>query len=142
MAIKITKKEILETIGNFFENYEGEIAGDVTKEAIINYVTTTIGQLDAKAVKAKERAEKVKAEGDEIRAAIEAVLTNEFKTTADIIAEVGIEDLSPGKVAARMSQLIKASKATKTDVKVGDKKVKAYGLPTATLDEAEEEPVE
>lgn len=131
MAVKITKKEILETIGNFFENYEGEIAGNVTKEAIINYVTITIDQLDAKAVKAKERAEKAKAEGDEIRAAIEAVLTNEFKTTADIIAEVGIEDLSPGKVAARMSQLIKAGKATKTDVKVGDRKVKAYAIATA-----------
>lgn len=136
---KITKMDVLATIGGFFENYDGEIDGEVTVEDILNYVHTTIGQLEAKTAKAKERAAKAKAEGDELREAIESVLTDEFKTIADIINELGIEDLTPGKVSARMGQLIRLGRATKTDVKVGDRKVKGYALPSA---ENEEDTVE
>lgn len=131
---KITKVQVLETIGGFFEGFDGEIDGDVTKEDILDYVETTIAQLEAKAAKAKERAAKVKAEGDEIRDAIEAVLTDEFKPIAQIIEEVGIEDLTAGKVSARVGQLIKLGRATKADIKIGDRKVKGYALPGATVE--------
>lgn len=131
---KITKIMILNAIKTVAaQDAEAMFDDVVSAKDVIEFVDTTIAQLEAKAAKAKERAAKAKAEGDEIRDAIEAVLTDEFKPIATIIAEVGIEDLTPGKVSARVGQLIKLGRATKADVKVGDKKVKAYALPGAEV---------
>lgn len=131
---KITKVMILNAIKTVAaQDAEAMFDDVVSAKDVIEFVDTTIAQLEAKAAKAKERAAKAKAEGDEIRDAIEAVLTDEFKPIATIIAEVGIEDLTPGKVSARVGQLIKLGRATKADVKVGDKKVKAYALPGAEV---------
>ena len=131
---KITKVMILNAIKTVAaQDPEGMFDDIVSAKDVIDFADTTIAQLEAKAAKAKERAAKVKAEGDEIRDAIEAVLTDEFKPIATIIAEVGIEDLTPGKVSARVGQLIKLGRATKADIKVGDKKVKGYGLPGAEV---------
>lgn len=135
---KITKKDILNAIKAVASQDAEAMFNDVVSaKDVIDFVDTTIAQLDAKAAKAKERAAKAKAEGDEIRDAIEAVLTDEFKPIATIIEEVGIEDLTPGKVSARVGQLIKLGRAEKADIKVGDKKMKGYALPGASEAAAE-----
>lgn len=133
MEKRITKIDILNAIKTVAEQDPDAMFDEkVSAQAVIQYVDTTIGQLEAKSSKAKERAAKVKAEGDELRNTIEAALSdNEFKTAAQIIEELNIEDLTPGKVAARVGQLIRLGKAIKVDVKVGDKKAKAYALPGA-----------
>lgn len=134
---KITKAMVLEVIRTAAEN--GSISGEVTvndkvvtitSEDVINYVDKTVEQLNAKAAKAKERAAEKRAEGDALRNAVQAVLTDAPQTIDDIAGQVEIEDVevTKAKVTARLTQLIKAGIAVKEQAKVGDRKVMTYKL--------------
>ena len=91
--VKVTKKNVLEAIikaaedipdGTIFEI--GEVEASV--DDIVNYAEKTIEQLDAKAVKAKETAAKKKAEGDDLLAVVKDALTDEYRTGAEILADI------------------------------------------------------
>lgn len=134
---KITKAMVLEVIRTAAEN--GSISGEVTvndkviaitSEDVINYVDKTVEQLNAKAAKAKERAAEKRAEGDVLRNAVQAVLTDAPQTIDDIAGQVEVEnvEITKAKVTARLTQLIKAGIATKEQAKVGDRKVMTYKL--------------
>jgi DNA-binding Lrp family transcriptional regulator len=134
---KITKAMVLEVIRAAAEN--GSISGEVTVndkviaitgEDVINYVDKTVEQLNAKAAKAKERAAEKRAEGDALRNAVQAVLTDAPQTIDDIAGQVEVEnvEITKAKVTARLTQLIKAGIATKEQAKVGDRKVMTYKL--------------
>jgi hypothetical protein len=85
--------------------------------------------LDAKAEKAKERAAKTKAEGDELRAAVQAVLTDEYQLADAIVAQVEGEEITKSKVVARLTQLVAAEVAVKDTIKAEDgRKLVAYKL--------------
>ena len=135
---KITKKVVLEAIRKVAEDGI-DFGAEVTADDVIAYVDTTIAQLDAKTVKAKERTAKKKAEGDELRAAVKAVLTDELQTIDAIVAKVeadnDFEELTKSKVTARLTQLVKANEIHKEQVKAGDRKVMAYALGAAVEDE-------
>ena len=128
-VIKVTKKMILEGIKVAAEN--GADFGDVTADDVIAYVDTTIGQLNTKADKAKERAAAKKAEGDALRAAVEAVLTDEYQTIADITAKVDGEDVTPAKVTNRLTALVKANLAHKDKIDVDGRKINGYAAGPA-----------
>ena len=96
----MTKREKFEVIGKVFAGLDIEV-----KDEIVEFVQNEIAALDAKNEKAKIRAAAKRAEGDELRAIIKGVLTDEPKTINDIIAEVGDENLTPAKVVARLTQL-------------------------------------
>ena len=87
------------------------------------------------AEKAKERAAK-KAEGDDLRARVEAVLTDSPQTVNDILAALDDETLTPAKVVARLTQLRKFEKVTKEEVRVDGRSLVAYKL-AAPAEEAE-----
>ena len=128
---KITKREILTAIKALVDAAATAEVDDVTVtgEDIANYVDTTIAQLDNKAAKAKERAAAVKAEGDEVRAAVQAVLTDELQTIDAITEQVDVEDITKSKVTARLTQLTKAGVCYKEQVKDDSgRKVMAYAL--------------
>ena len=132
---KITKRTVLEAIKAVAADVDfGE---GVTSEDVIAYVDTTIEQLDNKAKKAAERAAERKAKGDELRDAVAAVLTDEYKTIADITAEVDFEDITPAKITARLTQLVKANLAHKTKVDAGGRKVNGYAAGPAPAEDAE-----
>lgn len=128
MEKKITKAQVLNAIKALVAEDTQVKVGDVTVTAadIESYVDVTLKQLAAKAEKAKETAAKKRAEGDALRDAVEAVLTDEFQTTADIFAQIEGEDLTSAKVSARLTQLVKAGAAVKEQVKTGDRKLMAY----------------
>ena len=93
-----------------------------------------IASLDAKAAKAKERAAAKKAEADELMVQVREALTGEYQTIADIaaaVAEVNA-DATVSKVTYRLTKLVEAGDAEKTDVAIpaseGSKarKVKAF----------------
>ena len=145
---KLTKKDILTVIRTI-----GELAGEtgwtvekngteieVTGEDLIDYADTTIEQLDRKADRAKERAQKAKAVGDELRAKVAAVLTNEYQSIAKIAEQVDVEDITPAKVSARLTQLVKAGEAHKTKIKTADgRKINGYAAgPAPETDEVDE----
>lgn len=127
---KITKREMFEAIKETFET--GSCKFDAA--TVMAFCDKEIASLDAKAAKAKERAAAKKAEADVLMGQVEGVLTGEFQTIADIaaaVAEVNA-DATVSKVTYRLTKLVEAGTAEKTDVSVpgvdGGKarKVKAF----------------
>ena len=77
----------------------------------------------------KERAAEKKAEGDELRAAIKSVLTEDYQSADDILAQLEGEDLSKAKIIARLTQLVNNGDAEKAQAKAEDgKKFMTYRL--------------
>lgn len=131
---KVTKRNVIEALMamNFVDDVQ---VGDVivTPADIKETLEKSLASLENKAVKAKERAAQKKVEGDELRDKIESVLDDDFKTIADIIDAVDIEDLTPAKVSSRVGQLVKLGRVEKEQVKVDDnRKVMAYKIATST----------
>ena len=127
---KITKREMFEAIKETFATGSCKYDADV----VIAFCDKEVAALDAKAAKAKERAAAKKAEADVLMGQVEGVLTGEFQTIADIaaaVAEVNA-DATVSKVTYRLTKLVEAGAAEKTDVSVpgvdGGKarKVKAF----------------
>lgn len=139
---KITKKDVLAAVRNVVENttWEDVEVGDkvVTADDILAYIDTTVAQIDAKAAKAKEKAAEKKAENDELADAVEAVLTDEYQTIADIAAQIEGEAVTAAKVTARLTKLVKAGKANKTKVKTADgRTINGYAAGPAPAAEEE-----
>ena len=97
-------------------------------ETVKSFCDKEIAALDAKAAKAKERAAAKKAEADVLMDQVRDTLTDEFQTIADIaaaVAEVNA-DATVSKVTYRLTQLVKAGKAEKTELTIpGGEGVKA-----------------
>jgi len=118
-AAKITKRDVLTTLVKAID--AGDImldAYDVSAEDVKAYAENEITLLDKRAVKAKERAEKNKAESDELTEVVYETLTDEFEPIANILSRIEGEDLSAAKVVARMRKLVEAGRAEKTELKV------------------------
>lgn len=130
MAEKMTKVMWFEEIKAVIENSEYE-----NKEGALEFIDKQVELITSKAAKAKERAEKAKAKGDEMREAVKAVLTEEFQTIDAITAQVEGEEITKAKVTARLTQLVKAGVAEKDQIKEegSSRKVMAYRL----IEEAE-----
>lgn len=132
---KITKREMFEAIKETFET--GSCKYDAA--TVMAFCDKEIASLDAKAAKAKERAAAKKAEADVLMGQVEDALTGEFQTIADIAAAVaGVNaDATVSKVTYRLTKLVEAGVAEKTDVSVpgvdGGKarKVKAFRIVEA-----------
>ena len=127
---KITKREMFEAIKETFETGSCKFDAEVVKA----FCDKEIAALDAKAAKAKERAAAKKSEGDELMGQVKAALTGEFQTIADIaaaVAEVNA-DATVSKVTYRLTKLVEAGDAEKTDVSIPGvdgakaRKVKAF----------------
>ena len=124
MEKKITKRENFEKVLEILNDSNVEY-----KEELINFVAREIEILDAKAEKAKERAAVRKAEGDALRAAVQAVLTEEPQTIDIILSQVEGEELTKAKITARLTSLVNENIAVREEIKTEDgKKVKAYKL--------------
>lgn len=125
---KTTRIEYYEILKNIVRgNKESELT--VTQAELIDFLDRQITSLKNKAVKAKEKAEQKKNEGDILKFAIKDILTEENQTLDEILNQLEIENISKAKVAARLGQLIKAGEASKVEVKTEDgKRVMAYSL--------------
>ena len=138
-TVKITKKDFY---GALIELVEGmETVGAYDAKDVQEFLEKQVEQIDAKAAKAKERAAKAKAEGDELTKAVEAVITAEFQTADAITDQVDFEDVTKSKVVARLTKLVAAGKVVKEQRKVGDRKAMCYrleGVDAKTEDEIEE----
>ena len=130
---KITKKDNFIEIVNVLEAAGRTDLADVMKHEI--------ELMDAKSSKAKARAAETKADNDALTVAVEAVLTDELTTIADITAKVEFDDeVTVSKVQYRLNQLEKNGKARKEQIIVGGdgakRKVMAFALPVdADIDE-------
>lgn len=111
---KITKRYIYEQLIALSETNEMELSMADLK----TFAEKEIAQLDKKAVKAKERAAEKKAEGDALRDAVEATLTDTLQTVADVSAQIEGEDVTVGKIRTRLSELVRLGVAEKEPVSV------------------------
>ena len=130
--VKVTKATVLAAIEGYFNGMAQDqaIAEGITVADAVAFAANEQVLLANKAAKAKAKAAEKKAEGDELRDAVEAVLTDEFQTIADIAAQVEGEDVTVAKVTYRLGALVKAGKAEKAEVKVsgeGEKVRKVMG---------------
>jgi len=135
MADKMTKRDWFEEIRAIVEGSDYEdVAG------ALEFIDHQVELLDAKAVKAAERAAAKKADGDDLRQTVLGILTEEAQTADDITAAIGDETITKAKVVARLAQLCKANVAEKEQVKTEDgRRVMAYRLCdiSYSADEAE-----
>ena len=130
MEKKLTKKDYYAALRAMMEGIE--MVGGIPADEVLAFIDKTVEQIDAKAAKAKEKAAEKKTEGDELRAAVEAILTDELQTIDAIAAQVESEDVTKSKVTARLTQLVKADIARKEQVKdESGRKVMAYALKDA-----------
>lgn len=127
---KITKAE-------YFGMIKDVVAGSDVENAqeLMDFIDRQVELIASKAEKAKARAAKQKAEGDELRDAVQAVLTGKLQVIDEIVAQVNFEDVTKAKVTARLTQLVNAGIAVKEQQKVDSRKVMAYKL--ADTDEVE-----
>ena len=112
---------------------------DADREDLAKVIEHEIELLDAKSSKAKATAAKKKAEGDALRDAVQAILTDELQTIADITAKVEGEDVSAAKVQYRLNALVGAGIAVKEQVTVGEgesrRKLMAYRIASESVTE-------
>lgn len=123
MSKKVTKKEMY-----------GVIAEAMADNAmVVEFCEKEIAALERKAEKAKERAAKKRAEGDELKNVVASVLTSEFQTIADVAEQIEGEDITVGKISYRLNALVKEGVAVKEDVtiEVNGKNVKRKGYALA-----------
>ena len=111
---KITKANYYDAIIEAMTTGETPIA----PEDIVAFCEREKEQLAHKAEKAKERAATKKIEGDALRDAVQAALTTELSTIADITARVEGEEVTVGKVQYRLNSLVAAGLATKGEVSI------------------------
>ena len=124
----MTKREKFEFIGKVF-------AGDVTvdmdeamKAEIVEFCETELAAIDKKNEKARERAAAKKEEGDALTERVFEVIAaaTEPKTVNDILAALDDETLTPSKIVARLTRLVKAERVNRETIKVEGRKLKAY----------------
>lgn len=129
---KVTKREMFEEIK--------VLAEDAGREDVVAFCDKEIASLDAKALKAKERAAAKKAEADTLKALVADTLTDEFATIADITAKVVETDAEAtvGKVTNRLTKLVAEGVAEKTELTIpgkdGTKARKVKGFRVAEAD--------
>lgn len=124
MEKKLTKKDYYGMLKNIISTSDVD-----NKEELEAFINRQVEIIDNKAEKAKERAAEKKAEGDELRAAIKSVLTEDYQSADDILAQLEGEDLSKAKIIARLTQLVNNGDAEKAQAKAEDgKKFMTYRL--------------
>lgn len=130
---KRTKRENFEALREIVEGLEMEAT---EQEDMLAFIDKQIETLDKRAEAAVKRAEKKKAESDELTEAIFGMIGDEPVTVDDIVANFADEEVTRNKVTARLGKLVKAGRVVKDTVKVEGKRRMAYSLPGA--EEAED----
>ena len=124
----MTKRQIFEALNTM--TFEDVIVGDaiVTDADIKDFIEKSIAQIDARNEKVKERQAQKKAEGDELRAQVKAVLGTAPLKVSEIVTLIDNPEVTNAKVIARLTQLVKAGEVVKDDVKEDGRTLKVYSL--------------
>ncbi len=121
---KITKEEWYAEIRRIVA-----LSNTPTKEGALDFIDEQVRQMKAKYAKAQEAAAKKKEEGDKLKEAVYAVLTNELQTIDEITDQIEEDNVTKAKVTSRLVKLVKELRAEKDMVKPeGSRKICAYKL--------------
>ena len=112
---KFTKRDIFSAIRAIAEGSERN--NEITDDMIIEFCDKEIASLDAKNVKARERAEKRKAEGDDLLEVVFDQLSDEeFASIADITLKIGDPEITTHKVQYRLKVLVDTGRAERQEI--------------------------
>lgn len=125
MANKITERDI----------YNAMIAGTIDAETLKAFAEKKIAQLDKRNASAAKRAAAKRAAGDELTEKVFECVTDEVKLCGDIVAELGDEALTKGKIQARLNRLVADGRIFKSKVKVAGEDGKSKTLTGYSLSE-------
>ena len=105
---KITEREMYTMISELL----------ASNDDVVTFCEMKIAALDKKAENAKVKAAEKKAAGDELRARVEGVLTNEWQTIAEVVAALDDEEVTASKVTYRLNALVDLGVAVKDETKI------------------------
>ena len=130
MEKKVTKRDYYEMLKEIVYPTNADCEMTVEQGELIEFIDKQIALIDSKAEKAKARNAEKKANGDELREIVQSVLTEEYQTIDNIVSQIEGEEITKAKITARLTSLVKAGLATKSDVKNEEtgKIQKAYKL--------------
>ena len=109
------------------EYYEA-IMKQLEDQELINFCQKEINSIMKKAETSKARREAKKAELDELKEAVKAVLTHEPQTITEILVNLNDEEVTNSKVVSRLSALVKEGIVTKEEVSKNGRKLMTYKI--------------
>lgn len=129
----MNEKEVKVTKAQRFEELKAVVEGSGVENAteLVEFIDAQIETLAKRAEKAAERRAAKKAEGDELRAQVLGILTDEPQSAQAIVDAIGDPEVSKAKVIARLTALINAGEAEKEVTKNDKNKVTVYKLAAA-----------
>lgn len=123
--VKLTQKDMFTMIKSAFIE---ETDVDVDVDAIVAFCDTQIEKLENKAAAAKKLAEKKRAEGDALYDAVKEVITAEWQTRNKITDAIDMDEITPSKVGARLTKLVKEGYVIKEQQGSGKGRAMVYKL--------------
>ena len=113
----MTKREVFEAI--ITATNAGSVSVDgMTSEEVVAFFENEIGNLDKRAERSRATAAKKREAGDALTETVKSILTDDFQTIADVVAQIEGEDVTASKVTYRLNALVKEGYAEKADVQV------------------------
>ena len=113
----MTKREVFEAI--ITATNAGSVAVEgMTSEEVVAFFENEIGNLDKRAERSRATAAKKREAGDALTETVKSILTDDFQTIADVVAQIEGEDVTASKVTYRLNALVKEGYAEKADVQI------------------------
>jgi uncharacterized Zn ribbon protein len=120
---KITKAENFATLRQIVLD---TVTDQEEQDALIEFIDNEVAILEKRKADAAKRAEKKKAESDELTEEIFDLLGEELTTVDEVVVALDNEEITRAMVTARLGKLVREGRIVKEDVKVDGKKRKAY----------------
>ncbi len=100
--------------------YNAMIDGTIERDVMVEFAEKKIAQLDKRNASAKARAEKKRAESDELMGVVASFVGDEPQTRAQITAAMIAEghDVTEGKVGARLNKLVANGEIAKAKARI------------------------
>lgn len=96
------------------------------KADLVAFIDKQLAELEKRKADAAKRAEKKKAESDELTEEIFDLLGEELTTVDEVVVALDNEEITRAKVTSRLGKLVKDGRVVKEAVKVDGKKRMAY----------------
>lgn len=120
---KITKADNFAELRNIVI---ATVEDEAKKDDLVAFIDKQLAELEKRKVDAAKRAEKKKAESDELTEEIFDLLGEELTTVDEVVVALDNEEITRAKVTARLGKLVKEGRIVKEAVKVDGKKRMAY----------------
>lgn len=114
-----------------------EVLVEAGKDELVAFIDHQVALLTDKTEKAKAREAAKRAAGDELKAVVGSLVTDEPQTADEIAAQIEGEDVTRAKVIARLTQLIRDGKVAKEQRREEKRKYMVYFLAQPEAQDAE-----